>query len=164
MEAHSASSLELVELLTEYTDKLHRYIEYETDRKRRRTSAFWGVLAGVVAGTATGVPLILYLETLGTFEAAFDAALPLIVVLTVLLLVSLVLTTYLLADRYRPWRASSQVPHEVLTIAKILERIVARSVQMADHNRGGMDLKFDIKIAEAQAVLARFSALASRSR
>jgi len=164
MDESTASRLELVELLTEYTNKLHRYLEYETDRRRRRTSTSRALLIGVLSGLAMGVPLAIYFETSGAFNAAVDASLPLMITLAALLLCSIGAISYLVVNIYGPWRTSSQIPHEALTIAKILERIVARSVQLADHNRSGMDLKFDIKIAEAQAVLSRFNALASPGR
>ena len=146
----SSTRDELLKLLEEYTEDLKRSLEMEASIDARR-DMMRTLFVAVGLGLASSAAVVGLIASLRSEEV--KQALPAFVAMAAVVVgVASLIPVFNLSARHRQKR----FVHEIQFTARILERIVSRASQLVDHNKSRLDFTFEVRIAEAEAVLDRY--------
>ncbi|NDW53144.1 hypothetical protein [Aliiroseovarius sp. PrR006] len=156
--SYSSARAELLKLLEEYTEDVKRALELEARLESRGVALRNLLIAVALAGTvATLVVGLLTRNTHENFVASVELS-SFVAMIGIIAGLAASVPIISIASRAQQKKFS----HDIQFSAKILERIVSRAVQLVDHNSSRLDFTFEIRIAEAEAVLDRFKGRSSR--
>lgn len=146
---YTSSREEMLALLSEYTEELKAPLEKAIRREAFKITIFYGI----IIATLFAVVFLIFSGIAGG-EAKWEAysrielGNPLFTVFAGLL--------YLWLGGFVIGLQARRFSNQMEVSSKILGRILSRAVQLTDHNKSKLDFTFEIKIAEAEAVLENY--------